>query len=59
MQQYELTIGEDGGLELPIEIRRALGVENGGWVTLREVGDGIEITAASRSEVASEEDTTT
>ena len=56
VERFELTIGEDGGIALPAEVRRALGVENGGWVTLREVDGRIEITSAKRSAASSDED---
>ena len=38
MKSYELTIDEDGSLVLPVDVRQTLGIENGGWVTIEQVG---------------------
>ena len=52
MRRYELTIDGDGGLELPAEIRQALGIEKGGWVKLELDGDVLRIGSASTRHVA-------
>ena len=55
MRRYELTIDGDGGLELPAEIRQALGIEKGGWVTFELVDDVVRISSAGTTHVAAGE----
>ena len=52
MRRYELTIDGDGGLELPAEIRQALGIETGGWVTFELIDDVVRISPAGTTHVA-------
>ena len=44
MKSYELTIEEDGSLVLPVDVRQTLGIENGGWVTIKQVGDVLKMS---------------
>ena len=55
MRRYELAIDGDGGLELPAEIRQALGIEKGGWVTFELVDDVVRISSAGTTHVAAGE----
>lgn len=49
MPRYDIPLQENGRMVLPVELRRALGVGQGGRVIVQTEGDRIEITTAERS----------
>lgn len=49
MPRYDIPLQENGRMVLPVELRRALGVGQGGRVVVQTNGDRIEITTAERS----------
>ena len=49
MTRYDVLLQENGRMVLPVELRRALGVGQGGRVVLQADGDRIEITTPERS----------
>lgn len=49
MTRYDIPLRENGRMVLPVELRRALGVGQGGRIVVQTDGDRIEITTAERS----------
>lgn len=49
MPRYDIPLQDNGRMVLPVELRRALGVGQGGRVIVQTEGDRIEITTAERS----------
>lgn len=49
MTRYEIALQENGRIVLPIDLRRALGVEQGGRLIVQTDGDRIGIATAERS----------
>lgn len=44
---YRSCVGEDGRLDLPIALRRAIGLENGGAVSLELVDGTIQVRSSA------------
>ena len=55
MPRYDIPLQENGRMVLPVELRRALGVGQGGRVVVQTDGDRIEITTAERSRARAKE----
>lgn len=55
MPRYDIPLQENGRMILPVELRRALGVGQGGRVVVQSDGDRIEITTAERSRARARE----
>ncbi len=49
MPRYDILLQDNGRMVLPVELRRTLGVGQGGRVVVQTDGDRIEITTAERS----------
>ncbi len=48
MQRYTIPVGENGRIILPLELRRALGIEKGSRVVIEAQDDRLELTTAER-----------
>ena len=48
MSRYTIPVGENGRIILPLELRRALGVDKGSRVVIEAQGERLELTTADR-----------